>query len=104
MWRERRLPTNVDPLQSRLDDKEERARLAKVFNQGLNKIAGYILPLERALSDKARWRSGSWFLRPEHLFLLPGDSPMGLRLPLDSIPWVTRSDYPCNVNAPGPDD
>ncbi|MDB6023315.1 MAG: dehydrogenase, partial [Pedosphaera sp.] len=92
MWRERRLPTNVDPLQSRLDDKEERARLANIFNQGLNKIAGYILPLERLVSDRIRWKSGPWFLRPENLVLLPGDSPIGLRLPLDSIPWVSRSD------------
>src|SRR5436190_13289704 len=38
--------------------------------------------------------SGPWFLRTEHLFLVPGDSPIGLRLPLDSIPWVSKSDYP----------
>jgi uncharacterized protein (DUF2126 family)/transglutaminase-like putative cysteine protease len=101
MWRERRLPSNVDPLQSRLEDKEERSRLAKIFNQGLNKVAGYVLPLERNLADRARWKSGPWFLRPEHLFLLPGDSPIGLRLPLDSIPWVSRSDYPY-INPPDP--
>ncbi|MDB6020728.1 MAG: transglutaminase domain protein, partial [Pedosphaera sp.] len=101
MWRERRLPTNVDPLQSRLDDKEERARLSNIFNQGLNKIAGYILPLERQAGDRIHWKSGPWFLRPEHLFLLPGDSPIGLRLPLDSIPWVSRSDYPY-INPPDP--
>ncbi len=98
MWRERRLPTNVDPLSSRLEDKEERARLAKIFSQGLNKVAGYILPLAREMSG---WKSGSWFLRPEHLFLLPGDSPIGLRLPLDSIPWVSRSDYPY-IHPPDP--
>ncbi|HWF18188.1 MAG TPA: transglutaminase family protein [Verrucomicrobiae bacterium] len=101
MWRERQLPTNVDPLQSRLEDKEERARLAKIFDQGLNKVAGYVLPLERQLTDRSRWKSGPWFLRPEHLFLLPGDSPIGLRLPLDSIPWVSRSDYPY-INPPDP--
>jgi uncharacterized protein (DUF2126 family)/transglutaminase-like putative cysteine protease len=93
MWRERRLPTNVDPLSSRLEDKEERSRLAKIFNQGLNRVAGYVLPLERQPLG-ARWRSGRWFVRNEHLFLLPGDSPIGLRLPLDSLPWVSRSDYP----------
>ncbi|HEX3797255.1 MAG TPA: transglutaminase family protein [Verrucomicrobiae bacterium] len=101
MWRERRLPTNVDPLKSRLDDKEERARLAKVFNQGLNKVAGYILPLAREFTDRPRWKSGTLFLRPEHLFLLPGDSPIGLRLPLDSMPWVSRSDYPY-IHPPDP--
>jgi uncharacterized protein (DUF2126 family)/transglutaminase-like putative cysteine protease len=101
MWRERRLPANVDALKSNLEDKEERARLAKVFNQGLNKIVGYVLPLERKPASLTGWRSSSWFLRPEHLFLLPGDSPMGLRLPLDSIPWISRSDYPY-VNPPDP--
>ena len=39
--------------------------------------------------------SGPWFLRDDDtLWLIPGDSPMGLRLPLDSIPWVAEKDYP----------
>ncbi len=101
MWRERRLPTNVDPLKSKLDDKEERSRLAKIFDQGLDKIAGYILPIQRDFTGRARWQSGPWFRRAEHLFLLPGDSPIGLRLPLDSIPWVAKSDFPY-VNPPDP--
>ncbi len=101
MWRERRLPTNVDPLESRLEDKEERARLAKIFNQGLNRVVGYVLPIERSPAEGRRWRSGAWFLRPEHLFLTPGDSPLGLRLPLDSVPWVKSTDYPY-VNPPDP--
>ena len=91
LWRERRLPGNVDPLRSNLDDKEERARLAKVFEQGLGKVVGYTLPLRRTCG---KWESGCWFLRREHCFLTPGDSPMGLRLPLDSVPWVSTSDYP----------
>jgi uncharacterized protein (DUF2126 family)/transglutaminase-like putative cysteine protease len=94
MWRERRLPSNVDPLKSRLEDEEERARLGKIFNQGLNKVAGYVLPITPVKGDVPGWKSGSWFLRSQHLFLLPGDSPMGLRLPLDSLPWVLPSEYP----------
>lgn len=84
--RERRLPVNVDPLDSNLDDAEERRRLARVFEQGLNKVVGYALPL-RAVGGG--WQSGPWFFRREHMFLLPGDSPMGYRLPLDSLPWET---------------
>jgi len=94
LWRERQLPANVDPLESRLEDQEERARLARLFNQGLKKIVGYVLPLGRGWGGGLRWASSPWFLRAEHLFLIPGDSPIGLRLPLDSVPWVARSDYP----------
>src|SRR5205085_5717682 len=93
--KERKLPTNVDPLQAKLKDKTERDRLAKIFNQGLNKTVGYTLPLCRDhLAEGPRWRSGEWFLRQEHMFLLPGDSAMGFRLPLDSLPWVAPGQYP----------
>ncbi|HEY3255641.1 MAG TPA: transglutaminase family protein [Polyangiaceae bacterium] len=88
MWRERRLPENVDPLKSKLADPIERARLAKVFRQDLGSVVGYVLPL----ANVGGWVSGSWFLREEHLFLIPGDSSMGLRLPLDSIPWMAAGD------------
>lgn len=95
LWRERRLPVNVDPFQSHLADPEERARLARIFEQGLDKVAGYALPLQReGLNGSKRWRSGPWFFRPQTMYLLPGDSPMGLRLPLDSLPWVVAKDYP----------
>jgi uncharacterized protein (DUF2126 family)/transglutaminase-like putative cysteine protease len=98
LWRERQLPANVDPFESQLEVREERARLAWVFSQGLKKIIGYVLPLRRR---ESHWASGPWFLRTERLFLIPGDSPIGLRLPLDSIPWVARSDYP-SVHARDP--
>jgi uncharacterized protein (DUF2126 family) len=94
LWRERRLPSNVDPLESKLEDKEERTRLARLFEQGLDKVAGYVLPIQHSKTPGPSWTSGSWFLRSPHLFLIPGDSPIGLRLPLDSIPWVAPSDYP----------
>jgi uncharacterized protein (DUF2126 family)/transglutaminase-like putative cysteine protease len=100
LWRERRLPVNVDPLDSRLDDPQERARLMHVFSQGLEQVAGYALPIARDKSG-TRWQSGRWFMRDVRCFLVPGDSPMGYRLPLDSQPWVTRSDYPY-VHAPDP--
>ena len=96
LWRERRLPANVDPLTVELKDEEERARLARIFEQGLDSVVGYVLPLRRESTPNpgARWVSGAWFLRPEHLFLIPGDSPMGFRLPLDSLPWVAPNDDP----------
>jgi uncharacterized protein (DUF2126 family) len=92
LWRERRLPVNVDMLKSRLEDAVERTRLARVFEQGLAKVVGYVLPLEPVSdwSDAAsiHWRTGAWPVRTERFFLIPGDSPMGYRMPLDSLPWT----------------
>jgi uncharacterized protein (DUF2126 family)/transglutaminase-like putative cysteine protease len=91
LWRERRLPVNVDPFESRLDDELERVRLRRIFDQGLASVVGYLLPLKREW-DKGtfgpRWITGPWFLRDDRLYLIPGDSPMGYRLPLDSLPWA----------------
>ena len=47
LWKERRLPTNVDPFESNLKDPLERERLTKVFSQGLDHVVGYALPLKR---------------------------------------------------------
>ncbi len=95
LWKERRLPSNVDPLKANLKDEAERARLAKVFERGLDTVVGHVLPIQRAWKNNfPGWESGPWFLRAERLYLAPGDSPMGLRLPLDSLPWVSESDYP----------
>ncbi len=99
-WRERKLPVNVDPLDSRLEDAGERARLTRLFEQGLDAVVGHILPIARDV-DGERWRTGRWFLRHERCFLTPGDSPLGFRLPLDSQPWVTPEDYPY-IAAPDP--
>jgi uncharacterized protein (DUF2126 family)/transglutaminase-like putative cysteine protease len=96
LWRERRLPVNVDPLKSELQDEEERARLSRIFEQGLDRIVGYVLPLRRIheSGSSAYWGSGDWFFRSGRLFLTPGDSPLGYRLPLDSLPWVAPGEYP----------
>ena len=97
LWRERKLPTNVDPFDARLADPLERDRIRKVFTQGLDKVVGHVLPVARNPSPTAsmpRWQSGSWFLRAERCYLIPGDSAMGYRLPLDSQPWAKDTDLP----------
>jgi uncharacterized protein (DUF2126 family)/transglutaminase-like putative cysteine protease len=98
LWRERKLPSNVDPLKSNLKDELERKRLRRLFERGLDKKTGWVLPLRKY---DGTWRSGGWFLRDETLYLIPGDSPMGLRLPLDSLPWVAENEYPW-VHPPDP--
>jgi uncharacterized protein (DUF2126 family) len=92
MLKERRLPVNLTPLDGRLDDPMERARVAKIFEQGLGRVVGYALPIRPR--GAGAWQSGAWFLRRELLYLSPGDSPMGYRLPVDSLPWVAKEDYP----------
>jgi uncharacterized protein (DUF2126 family) len=111
LWRERRLPVNVDPFDAKLDDELERARLRRVFTQGLDATVGYVLPLQAdgagPLSSNGKsayhrvsgthWSTGPWFFRDERMYLVPGDSPMGYRLPLDSLPWVSAADYPYHI-------
>jgi uncharacterized protein (DUF2126 family)/transglutaminase-like putative cysteine protease len=99
LLRERRLPVNVDVLESKLADELERARIARVFERGVGSVVGHALPVRP--TGNGRWESGRWFLRRERLFLTPGDSPMGYRLPLDSLPWVAPLDYP-HVVPPDP--
>ncbi len=90
--KEARLPINVDPRDPKLKDPEERARMAKVFERGIEKPVGIVMPLQRQWwQGKPRWVSGPWPTRTERLFLLPGDSPMGLRLPIDALPVAPTS-------------
>jgi uncharacterized protein (DUF2126 family)/transglutaminase-like putative cysteine protease len=94
LWRERKLPTNVDPFDARLADPLERDRIRKIFTQGLDKVVGHVLPVSRTPSGSPRWQTGPWFLRSERCYLIPGDSAMGYRLPLDSQPWAKDTDLP----------
>ncbi len=89
LWKEGNLPINVDPLQSNLDDPEERRRLATLLRRGLGTVTGYALPLrwEPTVSHGA-WVSSRWEFRRARMYLVPGTSPMGYRLPLESLPWA----------------
>ena len=94
LWKERKLPVNVDPLNSKLEDPIERATLARVFEEGLGKTIGYVLPLRRLPTPQGTpyWSSQPWFLAAPRMFLVPGSSPMGYRLPLESLPWTRPED------------
>ena len=87
LWKEATLPVNLDPSDPRLHDSQERKHLAKLLDQGLGKPTGVVLPLQWH-PVHTRWVSSAWELKRGHLFLTPGNSPLGLRLPLDSIPWT----------------
>jgi uncharacterized protein (DUF2126 family) len=119
LWRERRLPSNVVVDEAKVKDPLERERLARVFEKGLESSVGYVLPVIRDHNGRdhngrgngqghsPRWKSGPWFLRSEKCYLIPGDSPIGYRLPLDSLPWAAPGDTDIIVQpdpmAPHPD-
>ena len=89
LWKEGQLPENLDPDNNKLDDPLERARFRRLFATGLTTTVGYALPLkwQTMNEQQGRWRSSRWPFRSRHMLLVPGDSPMGLRLPLNSLPW-----------------
>ncbi|HEX9857485.1 MAG TPA: transglutaminase family protein [Paracoccaceae bacterium] len=104
--REGNLPENVTPQNSELIDPEERHRIARVFGRGLTEPSGFVLPVQRWQARAAGpvWKSEKWALRRGNLYLVPGDSPVGYRLPLGSLPHVKPADYPHVIPADSFDD
>ena len=93
---ERRLPINVTTADNKLDDPAERERIARVFERGLGSPASYVLPIQawHTAERGRRWVTERWAIRRDKLFLIPGDSPAGFRLPLSSLPVLGAVDYP----------
>ncbi len=95
LLKEANLPANVDPANSELSDPEARARIAKVFERGLTNPTGYVLPVQRWNAQASSpWLTEKWKTRRGKLFLAPGDSPAGYRLPLASLKHLKATDYP----------
>ncbi|MEM9324527.1 MAG: transglutaminase family protein [Bacteroidota bacterium] len=83
-WEELNVPINVDPLQLDLKSPLERQKLAQLLHQGLDQPVAYCIPIRWDFSAQ-EWQTSQWTFRRQHLFLTPGNSPAGLRLPLDSV-------------------
>ncbi|WP_298496120.1 DUF2126 domain-containing protein [uncultured Algibacter sp.] len=81
MWEEGKLPVDVDPTK---DDGAllVKNKLKEILKDGKSKAVGYVLPLNNSMGT---WYTSDWTFRRNHLFLIPGNSPIGLRLPLDSL-------------------
>ncbi len=103
LLKESELPVNLDALHADLKDPQERRSLADKLARGLDEPVGYVLPIAWDW-DTSAWKSGAWAFRRGRLYLIPGDSPMGLRLPLDSLPWVAEEKrdptWPLDMFAP----
>ena len=87
LWKEQSLPIEGEIYKASLYEKNERLRLQKLLEEGLNSAVGYVLPLKYSLKQED-WISELWKFRSGHLVLTIGDSPIGLRLPLLSLPDV----------------
>ncbi|MBI3716830.1 MAG: transglutaminase family protein, partial [Betaproteobacteria bacterium] len=93
---ESRLPVNVDPLSAEWVAPAAREKLREQLTKALGAVVGYVLPIKagerKVAKDETKWQSSLWPLTAKHIFLLEGDSPMGYRLPLASLPWVAPKD------------
>jgi uncharacterized protein (DUF2126 family)/transglutaminase-like putative cysteine protease len=90
---ESKLPYNISALDAKTQSPLDREKFATVFREGLDQVVGYALPLLREPAKPGHpWRSSLWKLRTDRMLLIPGTSPMGYRLPLDSLPWAKPSD------------
>nr|WP_188946016.1 transglutaminase family protein [Polymorphobacter multimanifer] len=90
------LPANLVLDESAIDDPASRTRLRRAMQGGPSKTIGYVLPLRRTFgkAEGEGWVSEAWTFTREGLFVIPGDSPLGLRLPLDTLPALDPKDYP----------
>lgn len=82
IMKEAEMPLDIDPMKYELKDPLERRTIAQKLQQGLNSEVGYVLPLN---FGKSKWITSQWEFRRGHLFLGAGNSPLGLRLPLESL-------------------
>ncbi|MEI6084486.1 MAG: transglutaminase family protein [Verrucomicrobiota bacterium] len=93
LWNDRVLPVSAELLKQQLDDSGLRSDFTKRFTDRLGAVVGFALPLARG--DDKPWRSQAWLGGISQVFVVPGDSPIGYRLPLDILdrsgPDVIRS-------------
>ncbi|RFC49162.1 MAG: DUF2126 family/Transglutaminase-like enzyme, putative cysteine protease [Verrucomicrobia bacterium] len=83
-WKAATLPTDEVITVSGESDSLERRTLAALIRRGLEVPSGFVIPI---FFDEAYggWRGSRWRFRRGQLFLIPGASPLGFRLPLNSL-------------------
>jgi uncharacterized protein (DUF2126 family)/transglutaminase-like putative cysteine protease len=93
---EQKLPVNLSVFDNKLEDEAERARIIKAFERGLENASAYVLPIQAWQTKDVgrRWVTEKWQFRRGRLFLMPGDSPVGFRLPIGGLPYIPAVNYP----------
>lgn len=93
VWHEARLPAGEPPSLDATDDEADGLGDADARRRLLDRLAGpaadpvgFVLPI-RPDDDSDDWVTSAWTLRRGRLYLIGGDSPIGLRLPIDSLTW-----------------
>ena len=87
LWQENKIPIEKEILEANTYEATERKRLQNLLDKNLNQELGYVLPLHFS-PRRQRWISNKWEFKNQRLTLGIGDSPIGLRLPLQSLPSV----------------
>jgi uncharacterized protein (DUF2126 family)/transglutaminase-like putative cysteine protease len=96
LWTEGKIPVNLDPLSFNLKDAIERRTLTQLLDKGLGTPSGYVLPLEWSF-NRSSWKSAKWRMKRDQIFLIPGNSPIGLRLPLEALAKIAAEYVPHEV-------
>jgi uncharacterized protein (DUF2126 family)/transglutaminase-like putative cysteine protease len=89
LWKEQRIPIEGDILIADVYEATERKRLQDRLDADVGKAAGYALPLSFSAVTNS-FSSNLWAFRAGKMLLMPGNSPIGLRLPLSALPHVDQ--------------
>ncbi len=84
-------PSPVDGIATELADAAARRAALGRLQAEASAPVGWVFPL---FHHGGRWATTRWTLRRGALFLVPGDSPVGMRLPLSSLSWTPASQDP----------
>jgi uncharacterized protein (DUF2126 family)/transglutaminase-like putative cysteine protease len=98
LWRESSQPMDLDSIVNPRAP-QYRDDLSLALSRGLDRVAGYALPILWDWSTRT-WASAPWNFPWGAMVLLPGNSPMGLRLPLGQLPGAAAREEGASEAAP----
>ena len=81
LWEQGKLPVDINPGEDK-DSSLADKKLKEILESGTSNPVGYVLPLNKT---EGNWFSSEWKFRRNYIYLTPGNSPLGLRLPLNSL-------------------